>query len=64
MRGKVPQIPEDSISTNTVTNRSKWWYRFCRKNATVFDKLIQCLDDRSLLVIWYAKDSGQKALAM
>ena len=38
---------------------------FIEKNATVFIDFIQCLDDRSLLLVMRdTKDNGQKALAI
>ena len=37
---------------------------FIEKNATVFAKLIQYLDDKSLLVMRDVKDDGWKALGI
>ena len=64
---KISWIPEDStaIPNYTVTNKSKWQYGFCSKNATIFVKLIRCLDDKILSWIMRdAKDIGQKALTI
>ena len=37
MEGKISRIPEDSTATpNSITNISKWQYRFCRKNVTIY----------------------------
>ena len=51
MRGKISQIPKDSITTlNYIVTEVTTDFVEKKKKATIFIELIQCSDDRSLLL--------------